>query len=401
MPSPLHQPLKTSRSIRVLQILPGAPESELRLHISEIDLDHTHPYHAISYTWGDDLATTTIHIDDEPFEVRQNLFGFLRQLRAQSYASDLWVDAISIRQDDLVEKGQQVGMIGDIFKRAERVLVWVGEHADSTEALFRRLSSAQWRQRPHTPEESNRRLQAWISFMARPYFRRLWIVQEVVLAHDVMLHCGESSVVWSRLAKLLHVKYSTYVVDGFDWDGVDFRPAKGALDNRLRRLPRLVRMRDLLSNKSAWSRVKTCVRTPWTGGLKSEITDFLSMVFIDHLCSEPRDYVYALLSLEQSPKLHSFKPDYTMNEAELFIHFCATKLCHCPRIPRSYSSFTGRGQGETEIMIRRLGYRLLNRIDSVHKAIRIGEHLYNDSGTSKQERRALDYLLGLLKSETF
>ena len=383
----------------MLQILPGAPESELRLQISEIDLDHTHPYHAISYTWGDDLATTTIHIDDEPFEIRHNLFAFLRQLRAKSCSSSLWVDAISIRQDDLVEKGQQVGMIGDIFRRAERVLVWVGEHADGTEALFQRLSSAQWRQRPHTPEDSDRRLQAWISFMARPYFRRLWIVQEVVLAHDIMLHCGEASVAWSRLAKLLHLKYSTNVVDGLDWDGVDPGPAKDELAYQLSGLTRLVLMRDLLLNKSAWSRVKTCVRTPWTGGLGSEITEYLGMVFNDHLCSDPRDYVYALLSLEQSPHLRSFKPDYTMDEAELFVHFSVAKLCHSPRTLRSYSSFTGRGQDATDMMMRALRYRLLHRGHLVHKAIRMGEHLYNDLGTSKEERQALELILGWVKSD--
>ena len=387
----------------MLQILPGAPESELRLQISEINLDHTHPYHAISYTWGDDLATTTIHIDDEPFEIRHNLFGFLRQLRAQSYSSKLWVDAISIRQDDLVEKSQQVGMIGDIFSRADRVLVWVGEHADGSEDLFRRLSSVQWRQRPLTSEDSNRRLQAWISFMARPYFRRLWIVQEVVLAQDVTLHCGESSVALSRLAKLLHVKHPDNIVDAFfDWDGVDLYQcpglATGTLTGRVSGLMELVRIHDLVLTKSAWSRVKTCVRKPWTVEVNSEMTSFLSTVVADYLCSDPRDYVYALLSLEQSPKLRSFKPDYTMDEAELFVHFSVAKLCHWPRTLRSCSSFTGRGQDEAEMMIRGLDYRLLNRNDLACKAIRIGEHLYNDSGTSKQERRALKYSLGLLKS---
>ena len=226
-------------------------------------------------------------------------------------------------------------------------------------------------------------------------------MQEVVLAHDVMLHCGDSSTPWSRLAKLLRVKDSSNMVDGLDWDGVDMDQYPGSeigeFQYRVRGLTMLVRMRDLSSNRSAWSRVKTCVRKPWTGRFDFNMTMFSSTVVGDHVCSDPRDYVYALLSLEQSPKLRSFKPDYTMDEAELFVHFSVAKLCHCSRTLRSYSSFTGRGQDEPEMMIRVLGYRLLNRNDLVQKAICIGEHLYNDSGTSKQERRALNYSLGLIK----
>ena len=383
----------------MLQILPGAPESELRLQVFEIDLNHTHPYHAISYTWGDDLATTTIDVDGVPHEIRHNLFGCLLQLRARSYSSHVWVDAISIRQDDLVEKGQQVGMIGDIFRKAERVLVWVGEHADGTEALFQRLSSVQWRQRPPTLEDNSRRLRAWIRFMARPYFRRLWIVQEIVLAHDVILHCGDSSVAWSRLAKLLHAKYSSSVLD---WDGVDLFQCAGTVtstfENQIRGLTMLVRMRHLLSDKSAWSRVKTCVRKPFHRGVNSAMTGFMSMVFNNNLCSDPRDYVYALLSLEQSPKLRSFKPDYNMDESELFIHFCVAKLCHWP--PRDLHTCCSMDtqQFEKATMVAGLARRLLHRGDLARKAIVIGEHLYKDSGTSKQENRALDWIIGLLMS---
>jgi hypothetical protein len=38
----------------------------------------------------------------------------------------LWVDAICINQQDIRERGCQVEMMGDVYSKAARVLVWLG-----------------------------------------------------------------------------------------------------------------------------------------------------------------------------------------------------------------------------------------------------------------------------------
>ncbi|KAF4444775.1 heterokaryon incompatibility 6 OR allele [Fusarium acutatum] len=83
------------------------------------------PYEALSYTWGDEDASVRILLNGEEFLVRPNLAYALAALRI-SEPRVLWVDALCINQQDTTERNHQVGMMRDIFRRAERVLVWLG-----------------------------------------------------------------------------------------------------------------------------------------------------------------------------------------------------------------------------------------------------------------------------------
>ncbi|KAF4958054.1 hypothetical protein FGADI_2684 [Fusarium gaditjirri] len=83
------------------------------------------PYEALSYTWGDEAASIRILLNGEVFLIRPNLAYALAALRS-SEPRVLWVDALCINQQDTTERNHQVGMMGDIFRRAERVLVWLG-----------------------------------------------------------------------------------------------------------------------------------------------------------------------------------------------------------------------------------------------------------------------------------
>jgi hypothetical protein len=46
------------------------------------------------------------------------------------------VDALCISQTDLVEKVIQIAHIGEVFKRASRILVWLGEHDAYSAIVF-------------------------------------------------------------------------------------------------------------------------------------------------------------------------------------------------------------------------------------------------------------------------
>lgn len=67
-------------------------------------------------------------VDGATLDVFKNLFNALVQLQelgGSGVEMALWVDAICINQRDEVEKSVQVNMMGDIFKRAEKVVVWL------------------------------------------------------------------------------------------------------------------------------------------------------------------------------------------------------------------------------------------------------------------------------------
>ena len=137
MSSTLYTPLETPTSTRLLHLHPGPPHSPLTSHLTTVDLNTNPTYEAISYAWASPLHQQSITINDTSVSIRKNLHSFLLRYRDPVLEKVLWVDALSISQTDLDEKARQVAMIGRVFKQAERVRVWVGEHADGSELLFR------------------------------------------------------------------------------------------------------------------------------------------------------------------------------------------------------------------------------------------------------------------------
>lgn len=92
---------------------------------------------ALSYTWGPMNNTDRVFVNG--FEVRatENLVEGLRALRARSMFQNrlfqLWVDAISINQDDQMERGHEVLKMRKIFGNVFKVVTWLGivENASS------------------------------------------------------------------------------------------------------------------------------------------------------------------------------------------------------------------------------------------------------------------------------
>jgi hypothetical protein len=83
-------------------------------------------YEALSYEWGDPAQRRhDIYINEEQVSIRENLWLALRRVTQPNVF--LWVDALCINQDDVVERAQQLAVMGDIFAGAERVRVWLGE----------------------------------------------------------------------------------------------------------------------------------------------------------------------------------------------------------------------------------------------------------------------------------
>lgn len=103
-------------------------------------------YDALSYSWGPVEKTPTkiqvSHrladgtISEGWLPARTNLMFALRHLRRADRTRDMWIDAICIDQDDQVGKGPQVAMMGDIYKCAASVVVWLGPAGDQTDLVM-------------------------------------------------------------------------------------------------------------------------------------------------------------------------------------------------------------------------------------------------------------------------
>ncbi|KAH6715591.1 heterokaryon incompatibility, partial [Leptodontidium sp. MPI-SDFR-AT-0119] len=86
-------------------------------------------YQALSYTWGKaDGSNLKIWVNGVLVPVRRNLLCALRVLRADPMAGSLpiWIDALCINQQDVLERGHQVDMMGVIYRGAQRVIAWLG-----------------------------------------------------------------------------------------------------------------------------------------------------------------------------------------------------------------------------------------------------------------------------------
>ena len=120
----------------------------------------------------------------------------------------LWVDAICINQNDLAERNRQVPRMGDIFYNAGSVPCYVGD-ADHTSDLAMEFASVlqgpvvqkdgdgDWdfiKQHQLSINDSTpsiaERCAALYCLLTRPYFRRVWIVQEIALASTPLIICG-------------------------------------------------------------------------------------------------------------------------------------------------------------------------------------------------------------------
>ena len=136
----LYHPLHSGETIRILELHPGQTNDPITCDFHYADLQHPHiGYEALSYVWGQKSDLTyneneceetihTIQCNGYQRETTANLHQALRYIRKPSEPAFLWVDALCINQDDNLERGHQVALMGSIYKNAGRVLIWIGEH---------------------------------------------------------------------------------------------------------------------------------------------------------------------------------------------------------------------------------------------------------------------------------
>lgn len=135
-----YRPLLNPQTIRVLELEPALKRtSPLKGRLIEVDLDavssQQREYDALSYVWGSSEGDQPIVFDNKQLRITQNCDSALRQLRSRTRKIRLWVDAVCINQQDLMDRGHQVNMMGKIYQRARKVHIWLGSYAPSEGVL--------------------------------------------------------------------------------------------------------------------------------------------------------------------------------------------------------------------------------------------------------------------------
>lgn len=329
----LSDPLRISiEHVRLPPSCFGSQHHDLAEHLASFGLSDTDKpdYVALSYVWGWPPDPKLAYVDAAPetastVSITNNLDVALRHLRFKTKPLVLWIDAICINQGDLEERGFQVSLMDSIYSSAKGVIVWLGPEEHGSHQVMERLAWLGERVIPQDdgslqpnptgpplgPDEAS-----WLSltealpgdeaqthdlvvFFERPWFRRLWIRQEIALAQQAVVVCGQTRLPWEPFQNAADCCVRKPLPQGADWSQRDL-------------IHRFVQIREAIMNICEIFNFAT----PYSYRILR--WDHQGIKFTD-----PRDTIYAVKSiLDPEDVALDVQPDYRLKTAEVFENVC-------------------------------------------------------------------------------
>ena len=375
---------RSGRGIRLLELLPSTHHlSKIRpaCRIIHTRLDDNPSFLALSYVWGDEEDKRVIIVDKRPFRVTRNLYEAMIGLR-ESKSMIIWIDAICINQLDDEEKGWQVSLMGGLYKKASAVIAWLGASADHSddaidhldvlgeqaeacglhdgpkecaqiwEAITTRpsymddpativlkcwIDGKQLLVPKHALESLLQSLSGWKSqnqvrlaaalyqLLRRPWWGRVWVLQEITLPRHAYFACGTKRISRRKFRAAFNAYYALCNVLG---SKTQRRQALTSYEAQAisvysYRTDVMLSMSSLYKMER-FSLVALLRATCFGSAYHLQQGDY------QHLESKnPRDKIFALLGLARDQKeleaLGVF-PDYTKSKEEVYIATMAALL---------------------------------------------------------------------------
>ncbi|KAL0470171.1 heterokaryon incompatibility protein domain-containing protein [Neurospora intermedia] len=291
-----YRQLDHENTIRLLFIAPGSGEENSSTYtLLHAELGNI-PYQALSYEWGlpsDDDPYITI--DGHTVRIRENLSEALEQFSSVIRYLDfllLWIDTLCINQHDDAEKSQQVQKMGKIFSGAGQVLAWTGPMANDSDYAIDMLNAAPQDRLFDTQLPENYRARtAILAWCNRPYWKRIWIIQELFLEKRLVFMCGSRSIPGHR-----------NTIGNCIW----------VMRKRSENSPSAVEP----DNSQIWETVL------WLG--KHHTHTLRNWLYVcatsQIMATDTRDYIYAVLSISYKTRscLAQIIPDYTKSVETVF-----------------------------------------------------------------------------------
>ncbi|SPJ92807.1 uncharacterized protein FTOL_13772 [Fusarium torulosum] len=310
---------------RLLTIQPGSWHAILECRLENAVLGQKPFYEALSYTWGDANNKRPIILNGFSWHVTANLECALRHLRYEDKSRVMWIDALCINQNDMREKSEQVPKMWDIYASSKKVVAWLGLAGPDGDAAMEGIQDLgqKWSKvdeelplvgiSPDTLRQAGIQVSniAWWpiwTFLNRPYWRRIWVIQELATyeigataADDgdkVVIMCGTKSM-------------SKFWIGGF--------------------CSIILLVTKLVANFIVDGNVQEPLRTIATLGVPSAVRMHLAYMnhpadlgFLLHLAPEfeatdPHDKVYALLGLVSKEESSLIIPDYSKPIESVYI----------------------------------------------------------------------------------
>ncbi|KAK3623982.1 hypothetical protein LTR56_021259 [Elasticomyces elasticus] len=301
--------------------------------LTKVSLDDDEKYVALSYEWGDDKPDKMIIVNDQPFKVRNNLYSFLSAVTKYGrLIRPIFIDALCINQANQAERSTQVRLMPEIYTKAEEVRAWLGplpiwwtsspQRWDLRTIVPRR----EWGnfgfyilsiRKPNTPLRFTlKSVTEWardsgldnLTIIAarvaaqRPFWQRLWIVQELMLAKAL------SSQLRDRLLDAEKLLQLSRVLSGYDTANVN--PAVAL------RTVTMATHGDALSDGLRFQDAAVVLTRKYYGPSTTLPLHEVLEAFAVQKCREPRDHIFGLLGLSHS----ATKPDYGLAIPQLYLY---------------------------------------------------------------------------------
>ncbi|KAK3635911.1 hypothetical protein LTR56_014449 [Elasticomyces elasticus] len=188
-------PSNHGRFIRLVEVLPELNEAgSVQCYIHEISLDENMPkYQTLSYNWGTISDMYNISCNGQRLKITQTLHRALLALRLPDKSRLIWIDQLSINQQDNIEKTQQVAMMRDIYQGSSLTIAWLGDATDDTDIALKAAHRIAVAVTSDTVQDA---LQGRFT---GPLSNQLRNLLEAGVSERVLLRCGGASLDFDEL----------------------------------------------------------------------------------------------------------------------------------------------------------------------------------------------------------
>ena len=224
-----------------------------------------------------------------------------------------------------------------IYSNATRVLSWPWPPAEGISDLFKLLEGTQLELGRGQLEQLYLRLHGGIQdrfcihaafddLMNRSYWQRLWIVQELILAKEIVLYCGTLTIEWTKMdptkmievVKLFKSKWYSDVEKAKIKSGAGSKDAVAQFEKALRHQKLFTYMRW----RGGWYQFYASGLNLTEYDTLREYNQDLKHALLDfgeNKCLDPRDRIYALLGiLKKKPEQNMIVVNYAQNLVGVF-----------------------------------------------------------------------------------
>lgn len=178
-----YSPLETPQTIRLMHVRRLPADGQIIVKLRHISLNEAQfpKFTAISYVWGTkNLHPHKVIVNGRTCQVLESIYPILALICDEPSVNKdawFWIDYLCINQDDSLERATQVALMGTLYRRAYRTLVWLGEDTPDVQGamdllklfasdLVTNAGQAAWAVRVRTTPEKWQALRNW---MKRPW----------------------------------------------------------------------------------------------------------------------------------------------------------------------------------------------------------------------------------------